>query len=90
VSNRLDYNQVAPAGISALGGVYGYVMQSSLPTVLADLVYLRASQNCAYRFNIHKRDLLRKGQAVEKIAPGRRPAIFVTPVNAPRLHGPKR
>jgi alkylhydroperoxidase family enzyme len=36
--------------------------------VLADLVYLRASQNCAYRFNIHKRDLLRKGQAVEKIA----------------------
>jgi hypothetical protein len=50
VSKRLDYNQIAPAGAKALGGVYGYVMQSSLPPVLIDLVYLRVSQinNCAY------------------------------------------
>ena len=43
MSKRLDYAQVAPAGIKALGGVYGYVMQSGLPPVLVDLVYLRVS-----------------------------------------------
>ena len=41
MSKRLDYNQIAPAGVKALGGVYGYVMQSGLPAVLVDLVYLR-------------------------------------------------
>jgi hypothetical protein len=24
MSMRLDYNQIAPAGVKALGGVYGY------------------------------------------------------------------
>jgi hypothetical protein len=38
VSKRLDYNQIAPAGAKAIGGVYGYVMQSNLPPVLVDLV----------------------------------------------------
>ena len=49
MSNRLDYNKIAPAGVKALGGLYGYVMQSGLPAVLVDLVYLRTSQinNCA-------------------------------------------
>jgi hypothetical protein len=44
VSKRLDYNQIAPNGVKALGGVYGYVMQSGLPAELVDLVYLRVSQ----------------------------------------------
>jgi AhpD family alkylhydroperoxidase len=67
---RLDYTQVAPAGIKALGGVYGYVMQSGLSPVLVDLVYLRVSQinNCAYCLDMHTRDLLRRGQNVEKLA----------------------
>jgi AhpD family alkylhydroperoxidase len=45
-------------------------MQSSLPTVLVNLVYLRVSQinNCAYCLDMHTRDLLRKGQNIEKIA----------------------
>ncbi len=49
MSKRLDYNQIAPAGAKALGGVYGYIMQSSLPPALVELVYLRISQinNCA-------------------------------------------
>jgi alkylhydroperoxidase family enzyme len=49
MSKRLDYNHIAPAGVKALGGVYGYVMQSKLPAVLVNLVYLRVSQinNCA-------------------------------------------
>ena len=70
MSKRLDYNQIAPAGVKALGGVYGYVMQSGLSAVLVDLVYLRISQinNCAYCLDMHTRDLISKGVKVEKIA----------------------
>jgi AhpD family alkylhydroperoxidase len=70
VSRRLDYNQIAPRGVKALGGVYGYVMQSGLPAALVDLVYLRISQinNCAYCLDMHTRDLLKKGQTTEKLA----------------------
>jgi AhpD family alkylhydroperoxidase len=67
---RLDYNHVAPAGVKALGGVYGYVMQSNLPATLVNLVYLRISQinNCAYCLDMHTRDLLKSGQKIEKLA----------------------
>jgi AhpD family alkylhydroperoxidase len=70
MSKRLDYDHVAPAGMKALGGVYGYVVQSKLPPVLVNLVYLRVSQinNCAYCLDMHTRDLLKQGQKVEKLA----------------------
>lgn len=70
MSQRLDYNQIAPAGAKALAGVYGYVMQGSLPPVLIELAYLRVSQinNCAYCLDMHTRDLLKKGQKIEKLA----------------------
>src|SRR5262245_10420879 len=70
MSKRLDYNQIAPAGLKAFGGVYSYVMQSSLPAVLVELTYLRVSQinNCAYCLDMHTRDLLKKGQKIEKLA----------------------
>jgi AhpD family alkylhydroperoxidase len=71
MSKRLDYSEIAPAGIKALGGVYGYVMhQGSLPPVLIELVYLRVSQinNCAYCLDMHTRDLLKKEQRLEKLA----------------------
>ena len=70
MSKRLDYTQIAPAGVKALGGVYGYVTQSGLSPVLVDLVYLRVSQinNCAYCLDMHTRDLLKKGVKVEKLA----------------------
>ena len=70
MSKRLDYSQIAPSGVKALGGVYGYVMQSNLPAVLVDLVYLRISQinNCAYCLDMHTRDLLKKGEKIEKLA----------------------
>lgn len=70
MSKRLDYAQIAPAGVKALGGVYGYVMQSSLSPVLVDLVYLRISQinNCAYCLDMHTRDLLKKDVKIEKLA----------------------
>jgi AhpD family alkylhydroperoxidase len=67
---RLDYNRIAPAGSKALGGVYGYVLQSKLPSSLINLVYLRVSQinNCAYCLDMHTRELLKNGQKVEKLA----------------------
>lgn len=70
MSKRLDYNQIAPAGAKALGGVYGYVMQSGLPSVLVGLTYLRVSQinNCAYCLDMHTRDLLKEGVKIEKLA----------------------
>lgn len=70
MSKRLDYNQIAPAGVKALGSVYGYVIQSKLPAALVELVYLRISQinNCAYCLDMHTRDLLKKGVKIEKLA----------------------
>lgn len=70
MSHRLDYNELAPAGLKALGAAYGYVAQSGLPPVLVDLVYLRVSQinNCAYCLDMHTRDLLKKGVPIEKLA----------------------
>ncbi len=70
MTKRLDYNQVAPNGAKALGGVYGYVLQSGLPGELVDLVYLRVSQinNCAYCLDMHTRELLKRGVKIEKLA----------------------
>jgi AhpD family alkylhydroperoxidase len=70
MTQRLDYNQIAPNGAKALGGLYGYVLQSGLPADLVDLVYLRVSQinGCAYCLDMHTRDLIKRGVAVEKIA----------------------
>jgi len=55
--------------MKALGGVYGYVMQSGLPGPLVDLVYLRVSliNGCAFCIDMHSRDLLKGGMAVEKL-----------------------
>ncbi|MBN3268495.1 alkylhydroperoxidase [Bordetella bronchiseptica] len=67
---RIDYNQAAPGAAAALAGVYGYVMKSGLAPALVELVYLRVSQinNCAFCLDMHTRDLLKKGVAVEKLA----------------------
>jgi len=65
----MNYNAVAPAGMKALGAVYGYVRQSGLPSRLIDLVYLRVSQinGCAYCIDSHSRDLLKAGLPVEHL-----------------------
>ena len=69
MTTRLDYNAAAPAGMKALGSAYGYMLQSGLPKSLIDLVYLRVSQlnGCAYCIDMHSRDLLKDGMAVEKL-----------------------
>ncbi|WP_343628294.1 carboxymuconolactone decarboxylase family protein [Roseateles sp.] len=70
MTQRLDYMQASPAGVKALGGVYGYVSQCGLAPALVELVFLRISQinNCAYCLDMHTRDLLKKGVPVEKLA----------------------
>jgi AhpD family alkylhydroperoxidase len=70
VTKRLDYNQTAPNGAKALGGVYGYVMQRGPPAELVEFVYLRVSQinNCAFCLDMHTRDLTKKGVPIEKLA----------------------
>jgi AhpD family alkylhydroperoxidase len=65
----MDHNAVAPAGMKAVGTVYGYVLQSGLPRTLVELVYLRISQmnGCAYCIDMHGRELLKAGVAIEKV-----------------------
>lgn len=66
MSERLDHNDAAPAGMKALGQLYGYLVQSGLQPALLDLVYLRVSQinGCAYCIDMHSRDLIAKGVGV--------------------------
>ena len=70
MSQRMNYNAVSPAGMKALGAVYGYIHQSGLASRLIDLVYLRVSQinGCAYCLDMHTRDLIKKGMKIEKLA----------------------
>jgi AhpD family alkylhydroperoxidase len=69
MSQRLDYNAAAPAGMKRLGAVHEYVRQSGLPSRLVDLVYLRVSQinGCAYCIDMHSRDLLKGGLSVDHL-----------------------
>ncbi len=69
MSNRLDYAKASPEGYKALGGVYLAIQNSGLPRQLVNLVYLRVSQinGCAYCIDMHSRDLLKSGLAVDKL-----------------------
>src|SRR3981081_899867 len=69
MTQRLNYTTIAPVGVKALGGVYAYITQSNLPVQLVNQVYLRVSQinGCVYCIDMHSRDLLKEGLAVEKL-----------------------
>jgi len=69
MTQRLDYQKLSAAGLRAFGGVYVYIVNSGLPKPLIDLVFLRASQinGCAYCIDMHARDLIKGGMAVEKV-----------------------
>jgi AhpD family alkylhydroperoxidase len=66
---RIDYSKVSPDTFKAFGGVYVSVQKSGLPQELVNLVYLRVSQinGCAYCIDMHSRDLLKQGLAVDKL-----------------------
>src|SRR5215472_5104976 len=70
MSERIDYTQVAPRGVKALGGVHLYVTQSGLSPVLLATVYLRVSliNGCAYCIDMHSRELRESEVSNEKIA----------------------
>jgi AhpD family alkylhydroperoxidase len=69
MTNRADYAKAAPDGYKAFGGVYVAVQNSGLAKELIDIVYLRVSQinGCAYCIDMHSKDLLKSGLAVEKL-----------------------
>jgi AhpD family alkylhydroperoxidase len=69
MSKRIDYAKASPEGYKAFGGVYASLQKSDLPTELINLVYLRVSQinGCAYCIDMHSRDLLKHGLAVDKL-----------------------
>lgn len=69
MSERIDFNHTSPAGMKALGGVYGYISQSGLSMQIVELVFLRASQinGCAYCIDMHTKALHKDGMPWDKI-----------------------
>ncbi|CDG82138.1 carboxymuconolactone decarboxylase family protein [Janthinobacterium agaricidamnosum] len=69
MSNRIDYTKVSPDIYKAFGAVHASIHKSGLPKQLVDLVYLRVSQinGCAFCIDMHSRDLLNNGLAVDKL-----------------------
>jgi len=69
MTHRIDYAKVSPAGYKAFGGVHVLLQSSGLPKDLIYLVYLRVSQinGCAFCIDMHSRDLLKLGVAVDKL-----------------------
>jgi AhpD family alkylhydroperoxidase len=67
--SRIDYAKASPDGYKAFGGVYATLLKSGLARELVDLVYLRVSQvnGCAFCIDMHSRDLLKAGLAVDKL-----------------------
>jgi len=69
MNHRIDYAKASPEGYKAFGQVYATLQKGSLPKPLIDLVYLRVSQinGCAFCIDMHTRDLLKSGLAVDKL-----------------------
>jgi AhpD family alkylhydroperoxidase len=69
MTDRINYAKASPEGYKALGGVYASIQKSGLPKELVNIVYLRVSQinGCAYCIDMHSRDLLKAGMAVDKL-----------------------
>ena len=70
MSDRLNYNTLAPAAMKALGGVHVYLhSQADFPKNLIVMAYLRTSQinGCAYCIDMHSHDLIAQGVPVSKL-----------------------
>jgi AhpD family alkylhydroperoxidase len=68
MSDRIDYARASPEVYKAFGAVHASLQKCGLPKQLIDLVYLRVSQinGCAYCIDMHSRDLLESGLALDK------------------------
>ena len=90
MSERIDYNEVAPRGMKALAGVHVYASQSGLAPELLTAVYLRVSliNGCAYCIDMHSRELRELGVSTRRspwCRSGTRPASCSTPARRRRL-----
>ena len=94
MTQRLDYNQIAPAARKPWAASTATSCTATFP--LAGRPRLSADSqinNCAYCLDMHTRDLLKKGEKIEKLAllqAWAEGGISSTRANAPPLHGPKR
>ena len=70
MTQRINYQEVAPRGVKVLAGAHVYINQSGLAPELLAAVYLRVSliNGCAYCIDLHSRELRELGVSNEKIA----------------------
>lgn len=66
---RINFTEIAPTGMKALGGVYSYIAQSGLTQELIELIFLRVSEvnGCAYCIDMHTKALHKQGLLWDKI-----------------------
>ena len=66
---RLNYKEIAPDGVRALGNLEAYVRSSGLGKSLLELVKLRASQinGCAYCIDMHTKDARARGETEQRL-----------------------
>src|SRR6266576_2155516 len=66
---RIEYAEVAPAGIAALFGLENYVRQCAIDPALLELAKLRASQinGCAYCLDMHTKDARAEGETEQRL-----------------------
>ena len=66
---RIEYAEVAPAGMAAMLGLENYVRQSGFDPALLELVKLRASQinGCAYCLDMHTKDARARGESEQRL-----------------------
>jgi AhpD family alkylhydroperoxidase len=66
---RIEYAEVAPAGMAAMASLEDYVRQTDFDPALLELVKLRASQinGCAYCLDMHTKDARARGESEQRL-----------------------
>ena len=69
MQQRIEYAEVAPAGVAAMIGLENYVRQSGFDPALLELVKLRTSQinGCAYCLDMHIKDARARGESEQRL-----------------------
>lgn len=69
MTQRIDYQQIAPDAVKAMYGLEKYVHGCGLESSLLELVKYRASQinGCAYCMDMHTKDARSKGETEQRL-----------------------
>jgi len=69
MEQRINYSEVAPDGIRALGGLEAYVRSCGLEPGLLELVKTRVSQlnGCGYCIDMHTKDARANGETEQRL-----------------------